>query len=470
MKKSSAILITVLGFVNDIKCLRMKKLSSPTYRSLFLAHIWHFLQSVGKSLELEGNHAVAVSAGLDSMTLLWVAQEFHKQGKIGPVRAIFVDHQTRSGQKEDGALVKEFCEVIGVSFQELKISGLCANDSNFEAKARRARKEVCSGNLNPRELLWSAHHLDDSFEWNFMQRHRSTNPKSTIGIPVRNGKLIRPFLCVSKAQIRRFARFEGIPYRNDPTNSDLHHERNYIRHKIVPLIRKRYPKYLKFYVHSANSSAKMLNLSLLKGAGPTEIYKYADGAVLLGKKFSDLQIQELIHNYSRANRGEIVTTIQRMLKAIDNGKKGPFHFSGATEAIHAHGLLMIYRQGVKNYDELMARHLSSLSREELLSLGSCGPRDLLNAWQNLLQRPDALKSLPGLVLVMESDSVCKTLNTSVFDPSFPLVSAVCKARGMRFLTFLKCLDVWLQKKERLPRKLRLIPLSGLIDPQDSGLN
>jgi tRNA(Ile)-lysidine synthase len=439
----------------------MKKLGPLPYRSLFLKHIWRFLQSVARAHELSGNHVVAVSAGLDSMSLLWVALELHKQGKLGPVRAIFVNHQTRSGQREDRMLVQKFCEELGVSFQELKVSGLNGQDSNFEAKARQARKKLCADNLGMNELLWVGHHLDDSFEWNFMQRHRSSNPKSTVGIPVRNGKVVRPFLCVTRDQIKHLSRFEGIPFREDPTNLDLHHDRNYVRHAIMPLIRKRYPKYLKFYAQISNFSAMMLKISLLKRAGTSRLYVFEEGALLVGKQFSDTQIQELIHNYSNTDRGEIVTTIHRMQKAIDNGKKGPFQFSGGVEATHAHGLLMIYRRGLKNNDHSIANLLSSLPLEALRKLPSYSRLELLHAWQNLLQRPDALKNLPGLVLVLESDSICKTLNTSVYDPSFPLVSAVCKNKGLRFISYQKCLDMWMQKQEKLPEKLRLVPLSSL---------
>jgi hypothetical protein len=69
--------------------------------------------------------------------------------------------------------------------------------------------------------------------------------------------------------------------------------------------------------------------------------------------------------------------------------------------------------------------------------------------------------MPGLVLVLENESICKTLNTSVFDPLYPKVSAICKQQGLHFMTYQKCLDIWMQKKEKLPQTLRLLPLSHL---------
>jgi tRNA(Ile)-lysidine synthetase-like protein len=439
----------------------MRKLSPIAYRSLFFKHLWRFMKNIASPCELMAPHAVSVSGGLDSMTLLWVAKTLHNQGKIGPVRAIFVHHHTRGGQNKDGELIKNFCAQEGIPFTALHIKGLSHEEGNFEARARKLRREMSLEELVPNERLWIGHHLDDSYEWNFMQRHRSNNPKASLGIPVRNGAILRPFSCVTRGQIKRLARFEGIPYREDPTNWDLRHDRNYIRHLIVPKVRKRYPKYLKFYSHFANFSAMTLKISVMNRSGTSEIFVFEQGAALLGKQFSEIQIQELIHHYSNTDRGEIVTTIERMLKAIDNGKKGPFHFSGGMEAYHSHNILMIYSQGMINHDRNIALVLSQLSSNELAQMTTYKRVELEHAWSNLLKTQDALLNLPGLVLVLESDSVCKTLNTSVYDPLFPLVSEVCKNRGIRFITFSKCLEVWRNKKEKLPERLRLLPLCNL---------
>ena len=346
----------------------MKKMSPIAYRELFVRHVWRFVGNVTSTRELAGNHAVAVSGGLDSMTLLWFVQNLHKEGRIGPVRAIFVHHHTRAGQKGDGEVVQKFCEQEGIPFKMLHAEGLSPVDSNFEARARKIRRDLCLQDLKQNELLWVGHHLDDSFEWNFMQRNRSMNPKSSIGIPVRNRVIVRPFLCVTRRQIKKLGKFEGITYRDDPTNKDLKHDRNFVRLKIVPLIRQRYPKYLKFYSHFANFSATMLKISIMKKGRPAELFVYDEGAILLGKHFSEIQIQELIHNYSNTDRGEIITPIERMLRAIDNGKKGPFHFSGGMEAFSSHGILMIYRQGMKKYDECVAGVLSKLSKNTLMNM------------------------------------------------------------------------------------------------------
>lgn len=439
----------------------MKNLSPLAYKNLFKKHVWRFLTNVTTLRELSGNHAVAVSGGLDSMTLLWLAHHFHLEGLIGPVRAIIVNHGTREGQKTEVAMVKKFCHEEGIPFSELKAEGLSAFMGNFEASARQKRRALCLNSLLGKELLWVGHHLDDSHEWSFMQRQRSTNPKSCIGIPVRNRKIVRPFLCVTRSHIKKISQFEGIPYMNDPSNRDLRFDRNYIRHQIVPQIKARYPKYLKFYAHNANHMAMFLNVSILSRSGLSKLFLYEEGAVLIGKHFTQFKIQELIHMFSNADRGEIITPIERMLKAIDNNKKGPFHFSGGVEAYFSSGLLMIYKNGLKNYDHEIAETLSKVTKNSLMMVAPFSRAELEKAWQNTLQSPSGMKIMPGLALVLESDSICKTLNTTIYDVKFPEVSRQCKEMGIRFISMQKCLDVWMLKRQRLPEKLRIVPLYGL---------
>ncbi len=438
----------------------MKKLGPGAYRALFTKHIWRFLGQVTSSHELRGKHAVSVSGGLDSMSLLWFAKTLHQDGLIGEVRAIFIHHHTRDGQNADKELVQAFCEKEDIPFVCLDIEGLECTDANFEAKAREMRRRLSAKEMQANELLWQGHHLDDSYEWTFMQRHRSSSPESSLGIPVRNGHVVRPFLSVTRQQLQKLVKNEGIPFREDPTNLDLKYDRNFIRHKIIPAVREKYPKYLKFYAQSSNFLASARGVSLFNN-GPTKIYTFDTGAIVLGETFSETQIQNLIHRYSSAHRGKTMVSIVRMLKAIENGKKGPFQFSGGVEAYSSFGLLMIYRQRVKNYDEAIASVLSNFSLESILDLGMYQKSELESVWKNLLSTHDAMLNMPGLILVLESDSINKSLNTSCFDPLFPRVSAVCKEKGLRFMSFSKCLHLWEKKKEKLPKTLRLLPLCNL---------
>lgn len=439
----------------------MKKLSRQSFRQLFFRHVEKFIAAVTRPQDLPGAHAVAVSGGRDSMTLLWFLHELHKEKKIGPLRAIFLHHHTRKGQDLDEKLVRDFCEERKIPFVSLSAHSLDPKAGNFEARARIVRRELLLNGLSQQELLWQGHHLNDSYEWAIMQRNRSSRIKTILGIPVRNGRIIRPFLCVSRAQIERLSEFESIPFREDPTNLDLSYDRNFVRHEVVAKIAERFPKYLKHYVNISNQAAMNMHANILGKRALIDVYSYEDGAVLIGLKFDVVQIQELMHAYSEADRGELVGPIGRMIDAIRNGKKGPFQFSGGLEAYHSHNLLMIYLKGMKTNDHAIAQILRTLPNETLENLATYRRDELATSFQNFLKNPNAMSDMPGLILVLENNYVCKRLNCSVFDARFPEVSQVCQERGLRFITYTKCLERWPSQKKNLPEKLRLLPLWNL---------
>ena len=75
---------------------------------------------------------------------------------------------------------------------------------NFELKARLERYKIFSKYQD--SLIVLGHHIDDSFEWSLMQKMKSSRLESTIGIPLYNKNYIRPLMCVTKKQIRRYAK------------------------------------------------------------------------------------------------------------------------------------------------------------------------------------------------------------------------------------------------------------------------
>ncbi len=447
----------------------MKKLNGFSFKGLFFKHATRFLENVSRPNELRGSHAIAVSGGIDSMMLLWFAHELFLEGKIGPVRALFVHHQTRPGQDDEAKLVFDFCQKRQIPFVKLDAKGLKSVGGNFELEARKQRRSLLLGELKAGELLWLGHHLDDSYEWSLMQKYRSGSPKSSLGIPVRNGPIIRPFLCVSKKQLIHLNNFEKVPFLEDPTNTETRFDRNFLRHEILPLVSKRYPQYLKHYVNHSNYLATILNLTISGRINHNLIHVYDDGAIIQGVQFSPYQVQDLLHSFSDGHRGKTSSQILKMIKAIENGKKGPFHFSGGTEIYFSYKLLMIYQQRMKNYDSSIAEVLKKISINELELLPTLNHKELSRMWENLLKSSDAMLNMPGLLVIIENQSINKTLNTSVYDSLFPEVSRVCSERELRFVPTLKCLETWKRKEEKLPETLKILPLwtlSNLFSSQE----
>ena len=227
--------------------------------SLFVTHVGRFLQD---HYPQHSRHvAVAVSGGVDSMLLMHLANELLRNGQIDSLRAITVNHGTRKGQTRECETVKFEAERLELSCQILKLE-LGTIESNVEETLRQKRHEALKAALEDGEELWMGHHLDDSWEWSQMQGARSSEVRSTLGIPMKSGAIVRPFMCVSRNQIVRCATAIAIRWMEDPTNGNARFERNWVRQTMKPMVDARHPQFIKHYARRSQTVAEELGLAL----------------------------------------------------------------------------------------------------------------------------------------------------------------------------------------------------------------
>jgi len=87
-----------------------------------------------------------------------------------------------------------------------------------------------------------AHHSDDLLETVIHRLVRGTGPLGLACMRPKFGAFVRPLLPFKREEIEEYAKIMGIPYVVDETNYDLRITRNFIRHKIVPLLRELNPE------------------------------------------------------------------------------------------------------------------------------------------------------------------------------------------------------------------------------------
>jgi tRNA(Ile)-lysidine synthase len=63
------------------------------------------------------------------------------------------------------------------------------------------------------------------------------------GLPVKNGRIMRPMLSLSRADVIEYLKEKKIPWREDSTNADEKFLRNRIRHKLIPLLDESFPSW-----------------------------------------------------------------------------------------------------------------------------------------------------------------------------------------------------------------------------------
>ncbi len=88
------------------------------------------------------------------------------------------------------------------------------------------------------EHLITAHHADDLIETVLINLLRGTGIKGLHGIREKSDIAIRPLLPFSKQEIISFAKTKKIKFRLDKSNLEDKYERNYLRLKVIPLLKK----------------------------------------------------------------------------------------------------------------------------------------------------------------------------------------------------------------------------------------
>lgn len=197
-----------------------------------------FAERVRRSLDglgVRGTDAhvlVAVSGGCDSVALLHLLR-FAADDAGLRVSAAHLDHAMRPGSDADAAWVRGLCRAWDVPLIEARAQAA----PRTEAEARDARyaflrhaQDGCGATL-----LATAHHADDQAETVLFRVLRGTGIAGLAGIPPRDPSgLVRPLLPFWRAEVRRYARENGLRWRTDPTNAGLDPARNRIRRRLLP--------------------------------------------------------------------------------------------------------------------------------------------------------------------------------------------------------------------------------------------
>lgn len=180
---------------------------------------------------------VAVSGGVDSIVLL---DRLVKKG--WDVAVAHVHHGVREASDEEYMFVARVAATYHIPFHG---THLCFQDGGSQARYREARYRFFEDVMNKYgyDTLATAHHADDELETVLIQLHR--NVIEVKGIPESrkfgDGRLIRPLLHESKAQLIEYARQNQLEWREDATNQERTYLRNQIRHEIVPRLKQMRP-------------------------------------------------------------------------------------------------------------------------------------------------------------------------------------------------------------------------------------
>ena len=207
-----------------------------------------FKETIRKNnLIQEGDRVlVAFSGGPDSTVLLHFLFLFSEELGFS-VGVAHLNHGLRRAADSEEEFCRKRSEEYELPFFSKKVNakeyakerGLNIEEASRELRYRFLEEIAEKGGYNK---IATGHTLSDQAETLLYRLMRGSGISGLSGIhPLREGLYIRPLLQISRDEIMAFLKKTKIPFIIDPSNTDLTYDRNWIRHKLIPVLKKRFP-------------------------------------------------------------------------------------------------------------------------------------------------------------------------------------------------------------------------------------
>lgn len=202
--------------------------------------------------------AVAFSGGADSTALL-AACALRWPGQVC---AFHVNHGLQAAAAEFERHCAALCERVAVPLYVLRVDARHASGDSPEDAARRARYGALASLVSTAAergdvvaSLALGHHADDQVETLLLALSRGAGLRGLSAMPasaVRHGvPMHRPLLQVGASDIRAWLTRRGLPWIDDPTNTDSRYTRNRIRAVVLPALEQAFPQFRTTFGRSA---------------------------------------------------------------------------------------------------------------------------------------------------------------------------------------------------------------------------
>ncbi|MBF5044181.1 tRNA lysidine(34) synthetase TilS [Aggregicoccus sp. 17bor-14] len=266
---------------------------------------------------------LAVSGGADSVALLvGTAQLAQPLGLRLEVATL--DHGLRPEASAEVQGVLALAQRLGLPAHARTLA-LGALGAGLEARARTARYAALEGLRAERALdaIATGHTASEQAETLLMRLVRGSSLQGARAILPSRGRVVRPLLGLTRAQLRAFLAEQGVPFHEDPMNADPRFLRTRVRHAALPALEAAAgfdvaPALARFSALAAEDAALLEQLA----EGAWTRLRGADGALdAVGVRALALPLRRRVLARLLAQSGAVLdaAALERALEAVSRG-------------------------------------------------------------------------------------------------------------------------------------------------------
>ncbi len=281
------------------------------------------LRALGRGNNQPERWLLAVSGGADSMVMAEIL--FRWRRYLGVELALAHVHHGRGRAERQNtyrdqaqALVSEWATRRNLEF----FTNLPSREAGVsEQDLREFRRSHLRGWLKAGAFsrVAFAHHRDDLLETRLLRLIRGSGRQGLKAMAVKRGRILRPLLHLSRAQIVEYATFQQVKWMDDPSNELTTSLRNWLRQDWIPQLERRSPGAAKSLSRSLTTLAQN---QFTETIGP---FVGLRRAAL--EEFTPVLLEDVVARYLRTigMKGYSQTHVQELLKRLST-RRQPVRF------------------------------------------------------------------------------------------------------------------------------------------------
>ncbi len=241
-------------------------------------HVQNILTPILSAAPPHANRTIllGLSGGVDSIALLNLLHQWALKNSWS-LRALHVHHGISPHADSWAAFCADSCKKLNVPLQVERVNIAPLRAMGVEAAARQLRHAALLS--QSADYIVLAHHQDDQAETLLLQLLRGAGVRGAAAMPVvkqvmakqtivkqivrkmtHTKILLRPLLDVPRNELVKYAQAHGLQWIEDESNADDRYPRNFLRHRVLPILEARFPAYRATLSRSARNFAEASEL------------------------------------------------------------------------------------------------------------------------------------------------------------------------------------------------------------------